>query len=415
MPTNLPDIANSTQSNAADEFQRRPLRIGFDLAPSSSGPGRYVNALIRGLREEGREPVIVNPAVRCTRQVQATSPATDRGRASGGFSSRGLLSVVPGPFKVWAGFGRDALGYARHIAAQHIDLMHLQKTGCEESPVAARLAGVPTVVGTFHVNSSLDLAGVRSGLTHRTLEWVSNRSVHRAIAVSEATRQDWIRRTGIAGERVVTIHNGIEPEQFRRRRSQAEARGLLSLPQDALLLCGLGRLDAVKGFEDLIEALALLRPQQPKAMVAIAGTGPLAERLDSTANRAGVSDGTRLLGFQADVSLVLDACDVFVISSYCEALPFALLEAMAHELPAVGTSVGGIPEVIVHGQTGFLVPPRNPAALAAAIGPLLASVELRTQMGRAARQRVEKHFHEADMVRKTLDVYRSLLQNVRRR
>ena len=119
--------------------------------------------------------------------------------------------------------------------------------------------------------------------------------------------------------------------------------------------------------------------------------------------------GFALLGYCQDVESVYDALDMFVLSSICDAMPFALLEAMAHELPAAGTTVGGVPEVIVPGETGFLAPPRDAVALAESMRPLLGSAELRQRLGRAGRARVVRHFHEADMVRKTLNVYRRIL------
>jgi glycosyltransferase involved in cell wall biosynthesis len=175
-----------------------------------------------------------------------------------------------------------------------------------------------------------------------------------------------------------------------------------------------GRLEPAKGCGDLIEALSLLRREFPQALAVIAGSGGLREQLEARAQARGVSDRVVFLGFQPDVNLVLDAIDVFVIPSLSETLGYALLEAMAHELPAVGTDVGGIPEVIVPGATGFLAAARSPLALATAARPLLASASLRECMGRAGRERVVTHFHEADMVRRTLAVYRNLLQVSRR-
>src|SRR5207302_1086565 len=129
----------------------------------------------------------------------------------------------------------------------------------------------------------------------------------------------------------------------------------------------------------------------------IAGTGPLRESLEQQGARLGLGGEARFLGFQPDVQLCLDALDVFAMPSRCEALPYALLEAIATELPAVGTAVGGVPEVIVPGETGFLVPSRNTQALAAALRPLLESADLRRRFGKAGRERVVQHFNEREM------------------
>jgi glycosyltransferase involved in cell wall biosynthesis len=324
--------------------------------------------------------------------------------------SRTLFSrVVPPAGRLWAGFAREAGRLARLIRRNPVDLFHTQNTGCEESPVAARLAGVRRVLGTFHVGSTFDLHRDRAGPRHRVLEAFSNRCLRTAISVSDATRRDWVRRTHVPADRVVTIHNGIDPDRFRRRHPKTEARRRLGLPVDAPVVGGIGRLDPAKGFADLIEAAARLRPEFPDLCVAIAGEGPLRAGLEAEAARLGVADRIRFLGFQPDVQLTLDAVDVFALSSHCEALPYALLEAMATGLPAVGAAVGGVPEVIVPGETGFLVAPRDPPGLAAGLRPLLTDPALRDRMGAAGRERVVRSFHERDMVRRTVGVYRELL------
>jgi glycosyltransferase involved in cell wall biosynthesis len=318
-------------------------------------------------------------------------------------------SLTPRPIKVWAGFARDAVEQRRTIRSCAVDLMHTQKTGCEESPVAARLADVTAVLGTFHVSPSLDVTRVRSGPTHRVLEWISTRCLRSAIAVSEATKQDWIRRTGIVSERVVTTHNGVDPAKFSRSQVPEAARAQLGLPSDLLILGAVGRLEIAKGFSVLIEALSLLRAEFPQVLVAIAGDGSLRASLQERAQRLAVDDRVSFLGFQTDVNLFLDACDVFVLPSLSEALPFALLEAMSHALPAAGSAVGGVPEVIVPGHTGFLFPPHDVIGLASALRPLLASSSLRRRLGAAGRERIVKYFQEAQMVRKTIDVYRQMI------
>ena len=318
----------------------------------------------------------------------------------------GLGRRLPPVVRQGAGFAREARRLARVFRAHPVDLLHTQCTGYEESPLAARLAGIRRVLGTFHVNSTLDLHGVRSGPSYRVLEQVSNRCLDAAVAVSRATRRDWIGRTHIPAGRVVVVHNGIDPDLYRRRQSRAEARRRFDIPADALVVGGLGRLDEVKGFPYLLQAAARLRPEFPGLVVAIAGDGPLRSQLQAEADRLGLGGSLRLLGFQADVQAVLDTLDVFVLSSLCEALPYALLEAMATELPAVGSAVGGVPEVIAPGATGLLVPPRDPAALAAALRTLLKDADLRMRLGKAGRARVVEEFHERDMVRQTIDLYR---------
>jgi len=217
-------------------------------------------------------------------------------------------------------------------------------------------------------------------------------------------------RTHLPARRIVTIHNGINTDQFRRRTDRGKARELLGLPTDErLIIGGVGRLDEAKGFTYLIDAMAYLSAEYPTLTLVLAGQGPLLEPLKAQAARLGLADHVRFLGFCRDVQQVYDALDVFVLSSLCEALPYALLEAMATCLPTVGTTVGGVAEVVVSGRTGFLVPPRDGEALASALRPLLASTDMRETLGRNGRQRVSADFSEEKMVRETIQVYRDLL------
>ena len=401
---------------------RRP-RIGiYDPSHGKTGPSRYVESILGGLDPEEFEVVIfgdpggpfgsrlglhVEPVAADGPPVSGT-PGGRAGPGGLGRVARGRWRhLTPGLVRLWGGFGRESNRLARSFRRRPVDLLHTNNTGCEESPVAARLAGIPRVLGTFHVDSKYDLAGTRSGLGHRALECLSNRCLHRAIAVSESTKEDWVRRTRLPPDRVVTIFNGVDPDAFRRRIGADEARARLGLPGDgALLIGGVGRLDEAKGFADLIEAVALLAGDHPGLVLAIAGDGPLRPSLEAKARALGMADRVRFLGFQQDVRTVLEALDVFVLSSICEAIGYALLEAMAMGLPAVGTRVGGVPEVIVDGVTGSLVASRDPQALAASLRPMLASPELRGRMGRSGRGRIIGHFNERETVRRTIEVYR---------
>jgi glycosyltransferase involved in cell wall biosynthesis len=321
--------------------------------------------------------------------------------------------LAPRFLKLWGGFGRQAVRLANGFSPWQVDLLHTNNTGCEESAVAARMARIPGILGTFHVDSTYDLEKKRSGSAHRVLECLSNRCLHQAIAVSQATKRDWVRRTHLAADRVVVIPNGIDPQRFGRRCDRATARRRLGLKDDGqLIIGGVGRLDQAKGFCYLLEALARLAVHYPAATVVLAGQGALRPVLAEQAARLGIADRVNWLGFCADVQAVYDALDIFVMPSLCEALPYALLEAMATGLPAVGTRVGGIPEVIVPGVTGLLVPPREPISLAEAIRPLLDSEDLRHRMGQAGRERVVHHFNEIDTVQQTIRVYREMLKRL---
>ena len=109
------------------------------------------------------------------------------------------------------------LRLAQIFRSNHVELLHTNETGCEVSAVAGRLAGIRRVLGTLHVDSTYDLQKERGGFRYRVIEHLSNHCLHKAIAVSEATKCDWLRRTHLSADRVVTIPNGVDLQAFRRR------------------------------------------------------------------------------------------------------------------------------------------------------------------------------------------------------
>lgn len=386
------------------------IRIAFDQEPSNSGPGRYVGAITRALDPQEFEVIYLTGG--SPRRSSACAPPTGTrgcGVTGGWHLEECFREMVPRTIRLWAGFARTTVDQASRLRRHRVDLFHVQNCGCEEWPLAGKLAGVKRVVGTFHVNPTVDIKKQRQRIRHRVLEFISSHSLDRAIAVSEATREMWVRRIGLPDARVTALHNGVDPGHFKRRLGRRVAKAALGLPGDAVVIGGVGRLVAVKGYAHLIDAAAELANEFPDMHLVLAGDGPDRAELCRQVERAGLGARVHLQGWTSDVRAIYDALDVFVMPSLSEALPFALLEAMAHELPTVASGVGGIPEIIVNGQTGMLARPSDGTALAAVLRPLLASAELRQRMGAAGRQRVVRHFHESECVRKTIQVYREIL------
>lgn len=324
-----------------------------------------------------------------------------------------IFRSITNEARVAAGFFRTAWRLSRSLRRYNLDIVHMQETGCEEAPVAARFAGIPHVLGTFHTDWTYDLHHERESFGYQLMERASNRSLDAAIAVSEATGRNWRRRTFLPRHRILTIHNGIDPDRFIRRQSRSTARAALGLPGDRFIVIGLGRLDEAKGFADLIDAAAHLRAAVPNLLIAIAGEGPLRTALDAQVDFKGLRQSVTFLGFQKEVQPVLDAADAFALPSLCEACPYAVLEAMASGLPVLGSDVGGVRELIDDGKTGLLLPPRDAATWASAIRTLATDSGLRERFGRAGRERVNDRFQEQDMIRRTFDVYRRFVERPR--
>ena len=184
-------------------------------------------------------------------------------------------------------------------------------------------------------------------------------------------------------------------------------------PAPEIILGTAGRLVQLKGIEYLFQAVAALRQEFPSLRVEIAGYGPEREKLEAATARLGLSGSVVFLGWIRDLSSVLPRWDVYVMPSLEEGFPIAALDAMAAGLPVVATSVGGVPELIEDGVTGWLAPPGDAEALASRVRLLLSNPEMRLQMGRAGHARVRDHFGAARMAQNFTQLYDDLLRDFR--
>jgi len=203
------------------------------------------------------------------------------------------------------------------------------------------------------------------------------------------------------------VLNGIELRGADGRT--AGVRAGLGVPAEAPLVGEIGRLCDVKGQRELIAAIARL-PGVHAVLVGEdhAAGGGYRELLEREARSAGVADRVVFAGYRPDADAVLDELDVFVLPSWIEGLPLVALEAMAHGKPVVATAVGGTPEAVLDGETGLLVPPRDPERLAGAIERVLGDAELARRLGEAGRTRIAEHFSQQAMTRRVLEVYDEL-------
>ena len=234
------------------------------------------------------------------------------------------------------------------------------------------------------------------------------RQVDCFICASDAIRRIVVS-DGIPRKRTVTVHEGIDLGRV-AAAPPATLHQELWLPHEAPLVGNVAALVPHKGQRHLVDAAARVLPEHPDARFIIAGEGELRASLEQQIRQHHLEKHVMLVGFRADILSLHKAFDVFAMSSVTEGLGTSLLDAMACGKPVVATTVGGIPEVVVHEETGLLVPPRDPAAMAAAIVRLLADPGLRQQMGEAGLARVRTHFSAETMVQNTLRVYQQVVR-----
>ena len=224
----------------------------------------------------------------------------------------------------------------------------------------------------------------------------SARGTDAVVAVSKAVASRVVHGSARVIYAGVTIPPGEPPALHRHATSE-------------IILGTAGRLVELKGIEYLLSAAAALRREFPALRVEIAGSGPQREKLEGAVAHAGLGEQVKFLDWIDDLASVLPRWDVFVMPSLEEGFPIAALDAMAAGLPVVATSVGGVPELIEDGKTGWLVPPRDAEALASRLRSLLCDRELRLRIGRAAYAHVRDHFSAAQMAVSFARLYDEIL------
>ena len=213
------------------------------------------------------------------------------------------------------------------------------------------------------------------------------------VAVSEANRHLMTTGIGLPREKIAVIRWGIDAEPQSSAPGQREAREQLDLPDGAIAL-SLGHLGPIKGHEDSIRAIAQVREQVPGIRLYIAGDGAPGDytRIEGLIGELGLEERVTLVGQVANPLDWLAACDVFLLPSIEEAFGLVFLEAGLCGRPAIGTRIGGIPEIIRDGVTGYLVDPGDPEAISKRLLSILESPDAADRMGVAARKHVTGNF-----------------------
>jgi glycosyltransferase involved in cell wall biosynthesis len=282
----------------------------------------------------------------------------------------------------------------------HTHLFHADLYGI----TAARRAGVPWVVSSRH-NDDRFRHKLPIRLLHRWL-W---RQTDAGIAISEAIRRFSITVEGAPADRIHTVHYGLGPAPIQARAdARAELRRTLNLPGAALLVGSVCRLVEQKGLVYGLRGFAEIAAQIPDAHYVIAGDGPLREELEIEVRALKLAGRVHFLGWRSDAPVIFAGLDLLLAPSLWEGFGLVFLEAMALGVPVLSTRVSAIPEIVIGGETGWLVPPRDPDAIASALREALSNRALLGERGANGRRRLETQFTVKAMVEHTLAVYRGL-------
>lgn len=274
------------------------------------------------------------------------------------------------------------------------------------SPVA-RACRVPVVVETLHGTEAWRTGWKASFVVDRA----ATRFVSHYVAVCESDAQFLKNKKKVAADKITIIHNGIDVRRFAAPSTTRKAmREALGFSETDCVLIMVARFHPGKGHRVVLEAMRRLLPLHPQLKLICLGEGAAEAKLRSECEASGLMHNVRFLGYQPNVPEWLAAADVNVLPSFYEGLPLTVLEAMAAGLPTVASKVGGIPEAIEDGVSGFLVPPGDPEKLARAISILAGDAAVRNRMGNAARTRAARSFVLDQQVISTEKMYLELCQ-----
>jgi glycosyltransferase involved in cell wall biosynthesis len=351
----------------------------------------------------------------------------------------------------WRGGQAQVLTLCRGLAARGVEQVLVVRPG---SPLARRAAEAGIPVWTMRMFGEFDLiAAARLRIlvaergaaivhTHdahaHALAWLALRGTRRValvvsrrvdfpishswfsrrkyldghvhfFAISHGVR-DVLLRGGVPPDRVRVVPSGVDAERFRPGVTREALRREFAIPEGAPIVGTIGQLVDHKDHATLVEAAALVLRQRPDARFVIVGEGALRGDLEARIARLGIGASVLLPGYRPDVETFLAGFDLFALSSHLEGLCTSVIDAMLFGLPVVATRTGGVPDLVRDGETGWLVPVRDPAELAAAILFALHEPALAKRLGEAARAHARAHFTAESLVENTLRAYEAVLR-----
>lgn len=280
---------------------------------------------------------------------------------------------------------------------------HTAKAGVAGT-IAAWLAGVPIIYQTYHGLPFYEGQSPLLNAAYRALEWCACRLRRHVFSQNRRDLAECLKLMGDP-RRVHFEGNGVHPQRIRRQAAEHAAAGAAYYRGPGLRLLTASRLEAVKRPLDLVHGVARLRERGVAVCCVMAGSGPLREAVEKRIAELELSDCIHLPGFVQHSPALIAACDVYLLTSEKEGIPRSVMEAMALGRPVVATDVLGTQEVVVDGETGFLVRMGDVEGLADRVQQLAHDPDLRRRLGEAGAARIESYFDDTKVAAFLHDFY----------
>ena len=276
--------------------------------------------------------------------------------------------------------------------------------------IAAHLAGVPCIIHQPHGHNFYGYFGVWGSKMALILEKFLATLTDRIIVLTESEKKDFLRLKVCCFEKISVVGNGIELNKYCLENvNKGEIKKILGIAGEDKVVGFIGRLEPIKGIEYLITAAKIIVTQISEIKFIITGEGALRKKLESEVKNLGLAKNFIFTGWKEDISPILAILDLCVLPSLNESWGLILLQAQKAGVPIVATTVGGIPEVVLDGKTGILVPPKDSRRFAEAIIYLLKDNPKRLAMAKAAKEWVDTRFSIQEMLGKIHGIYNEFM------
>ncbi|MCX6078467.1 MAG: glycosyltransferase family 4 protein [Chloroflexi bacterium] len=374
----------------------KPVRVLL-VTKSTGGVAEYVRQLISGLDLEG-----FSLTVACLSE-NGPEFAAELARHAGvrAFSLK-MNRYKVDPFSDM----RVLLALAAHLRKEKYDLVHAHAS---KPGFLTRLAAVGTgtpVLFSPHCFAFHAGTGAISARVIAALEGLAARYLTTRIVLVADGERELARRYGVGfDELFVTVHTGIDIQKYGISFDRTALKLSLAIPENARLVCSVGRLSAQKAPLDFVRMAAIINSQQPGVHFAWIGGGPLEESARALSAELGLREVLHFAGYRTDIPEILQAADCFVLPSLWEGFPIVLLEAMAAGAPVVATDIPGNTDAIRSGVDGWLVSVKNPQALAKAVLDVLNNPDLAKAFRENSKRRVEQEFTRQTMLERLAELY----------
>ncbi len=365
------------------------------VRPTEGGIGRHIITLMGGLEEE------FDVTIACPQKSVLEDILVSEN-----------IKTLPLPLGSEISIKKDCASFnilRKFMLRERVHLAHAHgaKAALIARP-AALWAGVPSIYTVHNSIFNENWPAWKNNMV-AVVEHILSWPTGCILTVSNALGQEIIYRERISDSKIKVIHNGIHFTSFDKSNLQHNFKEKWKIPRNRTVIGTVARMAPQKGLSVLIEAAEQLIGIYNVHFM-IVGDGPLRENLEGKTRLSSINDYFTFTGMVKDITQAYSAMDIFVLPSITEGLPFTILEAMSFSLPVVATSVGGVPEIIKHGEYGFLVPPGDHKELASKIAYLIDCPSIRSEFGYRGRQRVNDKFDASKMIGETKRIYYNLLK-----